>query len=457
MSSASIFRSLRELFPQVDLRMLRAISIEHAEDINEAIEFILSEVLPASNATPGVSFILHDTGDNGPEHITIPDGNPDSSFGLQNYNDGAESRGSDSFVAHGTNGCVLGQPYFISDAGSITEPEHEESIYNNSLSLNLNQLSEKEDENFLYKSHNQDGIVESLLHGGRKEIIPTELFIKFTEELECVHMDLHSDTEELVQLRDEENISVQLDEQTISSDVFDKCKNPIEYGFEQQNDINIQLNACNDLSECSSEQCRPLNLHDLETLVTPPVLTRLLSASDFSEKNQHYLGLTTETGKNAMDYDNHNSLSLDVNFLEFSSDENILPVTLATRSGHAVSTDVLEDSIKEAKSSKESLVSSFDSMVSMMREVELFEEKAELAKEEASVAGHHALCKVEELQQIVKKSKDENDMQSGQVYGERSILSTEARELQSRLLRMSEERSKYLSVIEEIAFLVIFA
>lgn len=45
--------------PQVDLRILRAISIEHEEDINEAIEFILSEVLPATT-TPDLSCILHE-------------------------------------------------------------------------------------------------------------------------------------------------------------------------------------------------------------------------------------------------------------------------------------------------------------------------------------------------------------------------------------------------------------
>lgn len=46
----------------------------------------------------------------------------------------------------------------------------------------------------------------------------------------------------------------------------------------------------------------------------------------------------------------------------------------------------------------------------MMQEVGLLEGKAKQAKEEALVAGHHFLCKVEELQQIVKKFKDENNM-----------------------------------------------
>lgn len=41
---------------------------------------------------------------------------------------------------------------------------------------------------------------------------------------------------------------------------------------------------------------------------------------------------------------------------------------------------------------------------------------------------------------------------AGEVYGEKSILATEARELQSRLFYMSEERDKHLSLIDEASF-----
>lgn len=39
---------------------------------------------------------------------------------------------------------------------------------------------------------------------------------------------------------------------------------------------------------------------------------------------------------------------------------------------------------------------------------------------------------------------------AGEVYGERAILSTEARELQSRLLNLSEERDKSLMMLDEV-------
>lgn len=39
---------------------------------------------------------------------------------------------------------------------------------------------------------------------------------------------------------------------------------------------------------------------------------------------------------------------------------------------------------------------------------------------------------------------------AGEVYGEKAILATEARELQSRLLNVSDERNKSLAILEEV-------
>ncbi|KAH0470480.1 hypothetical protein IEQ34_000203 [Dendrobium chrysotoxum] len=256
-----------------------------------------------------------------------------------------ENRGMDSLVADGTKGCVLWQPHLMFlDADSRPSTEQEESSYNNSLSLNLNHLSEKEDENLFYKAHNQNNHFESLSDGGPENIILTKQHTKFSEELE---------TKDVFQLRDGENISVQLDERTISSAVFDNCESPVEYGSEKQNDINIELNVCGDLSGCSSDGYRPFNLHDLETVVyPPPVLTCALSLAGVSEKDQIYQDSVSETYKDAIDNENHSACDLDVNYLDISSEENVLPINLATRSGHAVSTDVVEESIDDAKSNK---------------------------------------------------------------------------------------------------------
>lgn len=39
---------------------------------------------------------------------------------------------------------------------------------------------------------------------------------------------------------------------------------------------------------------------------------------------------------------------------------------------------------------------------------------------------------------------------AGEVYGERSVLATEVNELENRLLNLSEERDKSLSVLDEV-------
>lgn len=38
----------------------------------------------------------------------------------------------------------------------------------------------------------------------------------------------------------------------------------------------------------------------------------------------------------------------------------------------------------------------------------------------------------------------------GEVYGEKAILATEVRELQSRLLSLSDERVKALAILDEV-------
>lgn len=41
---------------------------------------------------------------------------------------------------------------------------------------------------------------------------------------------------------------------------------------------------------------------------------------------------------------------------------------------------------------------------------------------------------------------------AGEVYGEKSILATEVKELENRLLNLSEERNKSLTILDEVCF-----
>uniref|UniRef100_A0A0A9CSC4 CUE domain-containing protein n=1 Tax=Arundo donax TaxID=35708 RepID=A0A0A9CSC4_ARUDO len=55
-----VFRSLRELFPQVDQRILKAIAIEHRKDVDSAVVAVLDEVMPSMTGLVGVSSIHHE-------------------------------------------------------------------------------------------------------------------------------------------------------------------------------------------------------------------------------------------------------------------------------------------------------------------------------------------------------------------------------------------------------------
>ncbi|CAN8247975.1 unnamed protein product [Cochlearia groenlandica] len=124
--------------------------------------------------------------------------------------------------------------------------------------------------------------------------------------------------------------------------------------------------------------------------------------------------------------------------------------SIASRSTQGCNFDHLEHIIQVAKRNKRTLFTMMESVMNLMREVELEEKDAEKAKEDATRGGLDTLKKVEELRKILGHAKEGNDMEAGEVYGERSILTTEVRELENRLLNLSEERNKSLSVLEEI-------
>ncbi|CDY66191.1 BnaC02g46560D [Brassica napus] len=62
---------------------------------------------------------------------------------------------------------------------------------------------------------------------------------------------------------------------------------------------------------------------------------------------------------------------------------------------------------------------------------------------------NHRIGQVDEFKKMLKHAKEANDMHAGEVYGDKSILATEAKELENRLLNLSEEQNKSLHVLDE--------
>ncbi|KAG6645170.1 hypothetical protein CIPAW_08G103600 [Carya illinoinensis] len=96
------------------------------------------------------------------------------------------------------------------------------------------------------------------------------------------------------------------------------------------------------------------------------------------------------------------------------------------------------------------LLSAMERVINMMREMEFQEKAAEQAKAEACQGGLDILVRVEEMKQTLAHAKEANNMHAGEVYGEKAILATEVRDLQSQLLSMSDERDRSLAILDEM-------
>lgn len=127
-------------------------------------------------------------------------------------------------------------------------------------------------------------------------------------------------------------------------------------------------------------------------------------------------------------------------------DEN----TTLSKYNPACSIDMLEETIDEAKTNKKTLFSSMESLINLMREVEHQEKLAEQANIAATTGGFDILDRVEEYQAMLVHAKEANDMHAGEIYGEKAILATELKELQSRLSSLSGERDESLAILDEM-------
>ncbi|EPS59961.1 hypothetical protein M569_14844, partial [Genlisea aurea] len=113
-------------------------------------------------------------------------------------------------------------------------------------------------------------------------------------------------------------------------------------------------------------------------------------------------------------------------------------------------TEVVEELIQNAKNNKKALSDGMRALRSLMKEVELKEQTAERARTEAEMAAQGVLAKVEELRKMVQQAEEEKCSYAGEVYGEKAILDTELKALHSRVLHLSDERDKSLTLLHEV-------
>ncbi|VAH07360.1 unnamed protein product [Triticum turgidum subsp. durum] len=556
----TVFRSLRELFPQVDPRMLKAVAIEHHKDADSAVVAVLDEVMPSMMGSVEVSSVHHEaavskfdffrsltvnqdareTGSSssaGPVGISGAHHEPaeftKDLFRNVSANHTVGETGASSSAVMLMNGVKSGSDIHVDEANgnvdsAITTDMQENVVgeldVTSSLELMNGQLdfpscsvpalndkqcdlavqdflnacngrslwSEYIDESLLGKNGN-DSINLNVAQVHAHDV---DITGPFGESISDTISDAISDAEHQQRTMTLEDFlkSCYSDhsanqvgnggslssEYIVQSLMRKNGSNSINLNVaqvqEQDFDITVPVGDCisqdNPLelpcyhADVDNSFCSKTSTGVPDSVVSPKFLSTekdtLAPVLDFPipDTQESFVGsggvLVHMDNNCDIDYNSKDRVQHGDAFLSSSSElipdlnSNHFASMASAHSSHSVSIESLEDSIADAKNKKNDLLPSLELVTKMIEDVELLEEKAKVAKRESSISGTSILTKVEELKEMLNHAKEANDMHAGEVFGERSILTTEARELQSRLQRLSDERNSYLVVIEEI-------
>ncbi|XVE73176.1 hypothetical protein DITRI_Ditri11bG0096300 [Diplodiscus trichospermus] len=439
-----VYECLQDIFPQVDSRILKAVAIENSKDVDAAAEIVLSEILP---------FLSKRT-------VSAPSSSQNQSALLQ-PNEAVDEEESNQLrwqkVLSGKR------------TGSSTEPllETNEVVRNTCLTgaaTNTDSLEERNaaaTSKFDENKNNEAADIESeeLILLGNAEIQKDKCGSSLNAlgndnslldaNLENKESGLSS-KDRAMDINDG-FVRTQVSPVTLADDSTSLLEN-IDISGSSTDELNfdkpVDLNG--DLHRNSSVNGTIVGEENSVGLLFPSSsqeqMSEGLRAGHHSESGS--VIHPTDSEKQARGSVELKSLQDSISEMGEIEDVNFNPVV--SRSTQTCRIDLLEEIVEDAKNNKKILFRAMQSIMSLMREVELQEEAAEQAKEEAAMGGLDTLIKVEELKQSLQNVKEANDMHAGEVYGEKAILTTEVRELQSRLRSLSEERDKSLAVLDEM-------
>ncbi|KAL6499504.1 hypothetical protein OROGR_027414 [Orobanche gracilis] len=430
-----VYRSLKEIFPQIDARVLRAVAIEHKKDADAAVEAVLVEIIPffierSRPSTPLTGSISE--GESSEGQIAV--------LGSAAIN---QAMGSPSVNAVGS---ADGQNGHNMNGGNLESVDGHKEPFSGDGHLEVESntvgwvLSGENLENSLEKK------IDAPPHGGNVELSQlankdgvNTLQVEVSGDLETdkAILDLKSRESTIKNSSDDtilcQAVSTLKDENIAANDNMSIIHEKIDRNhLETTSETATDRESDRVKSRADGRGTSSLTAHDLDT--SPVKCNVNLEELDKSLSNN--TASYMETPSHIVGSDNESTLNASIS----QSSQN-----------HFMA--VLEKIIAGARDNKmvqKTLLSGMKSVLSLMREVELKEQTAEQAKVEASMGGADILAKLEESKQSLQHAKESASMHAGEVYGEKAILATELRELQSRVLSLSEERNKSLTVLDEM-------
>ncbi|KAL4379531.1 hypothetical protein GQ457_02G003160 [Hibiscus cannabinus] len=415
MGFQKVYKCLMHLFPQVDSRILKAVAIENSKDVDAAAEIVLSEILPYM---PKKTVAASSTSQKRSPRL---------------------------------------QPY------RVVEEEDSNQLRQQKILLVKTACSPKDP---LSKANEvlRDVFTGAATGLGSVEASSAASTSKFHENNNNELADV--ETDELVLLGNTEkgaeigkaksSVSLSalgIDNPHASPDTADNSTSLLE-NTGSSGGSNDNLNFVGPVV-LNTVSCRNSSLNG--TLIREENAVALLvpssSQEQMAETRRAGLHFESDDHSTVSEKQERGSIELKSHQDPISDMGNIKDDTFApvvSRSSQTCRIDLLEKVIEDAKNNKKTLFQAMQSIMYLMREVELQEEAAELAKKECAKGGLEILVEVEELKQKLANAKEANEKNAGEVFGEKAILVTEVRELQSRLCSLSEERDLSLSILDEM-------
>ncbi|KAJ3703861.1 hypothetical protein LUZ61_007566 [Rhynchospora tenuis] len=398
MAFKTVFYALQDVFPQVDLRILKAVASKYSSDVNSAVEFVLSDVLPAvSESEPTEKYYplppKFDDMDQTHPHFGIE--GKGSSLGnqmgflpyptIENYNPFLEDVPSSSYVAQSSS---------LSSSASSSS----------STSSSMKQSMQKS--KFVESSNSQYG----------SNIYPNEDSFNAN-----ANSDNYDATKDLIQLEDYSELPYQplnnyaaLNSESMANSTAEVDPNLMDYtmsesGYKDNSSFENESKSAKEdqvILKVSEEKVPLLPKETLEesTISEVPII---------SDEESHSRAEAKESKR----------------FSEF---------------------EAIDELINNVTKSKEILYSAMKETMSKIKEVELQEENVKRSREEAAKTDEKLAEMVEGLDNMIKTAKETNTEHASQVKREKSLLVREAKELHSRVLNLSSEKDDYESIINEI-------
>ncbi|XP_021280961.1 uncharacterized protein LOC110414208 [Herrania umbratica] len=445
-----VYQCLMNIFPQVDSRILKAVAIENSKDVDAAAEIVLSEILPYLSKQIMAASSSSQT--------QSPQVQPNEAVDEEESNQLRRRK-----VLLGKTACssteplletneVVGDTCLTGAANNVNFLEASNSASTSKFHENNNEAAHIETEELILLGKPLENTAE--IGKDESSVILNALGIENTL-LSANHEIKKSGSPSKDQAIDIEDGFVRSPHVSPVTSAYENTSPLENTGSSDSSNDDLNLDGPLDLN---ADLCRNSLLKG--TMVGEENAVSLLVPSSSQEQVPEgpSTSLHSESGSmiHSTDSEKQGSCSVELKSQQDSisemgdiEDDTFDPVV--SRSGQTCRIDLLEEIIEDAKNNKKTLFQAMQSIISLMREVELKEEAAEQAKEEAARGGLDILVKVEELKQMLPHAKEANDMHAGEVYGEKAILATEVRELQSRLLSLSEERDKSLAILDEMS------